>query len=222
MPDINQILDTIKDQYLNYGYLILLLAGLIEYIALLGLLWPGGTIIVIGMVYCVSGQLSFPIAVGMVFLGAALGNAINFWLGRAGVLKLIKANRFYPKIEPYMDQAHNFMEKYGRRSLFLSQFIGAVRPFVCIMAGALRVPARQFFIYQLPALLLWNIIFCGGAYLLAHSVKNVEGLMSWFGVAIAGIFAIIWLSYRFVKRRRSQARRYQKTGPKLTSETRQI
>ncbi len=202
MPGISQILDVIKDQYLSYGYLILIIATYIEYVILAGWVWPGGTLVLLGVVYSIDGQLSFPLVVGAVWLGAALGNATNYWLGYAGVLKLLMRSRFYPKIKPYLDRAHDFMIKFGRRSIFFSQFIGAVRPFVCLLAGAVRMPARQFFVYQLPAVLLWNIIFCGAGYLLAKSVNNVETLVSGFGLVIVTITGLVWLSYRLIMRRR--------------------
>lgn len=220
MLDAGQILDAIKDHYLAYGYLILIIATYIEYVILAGLIWPGGTLILLGVVYSIDGQLSFPLVVGAVWLGAALGNATNYWLGYIGALRLITGNRFYPYIKPYMDRAHHFMTKFGRRSIFFSQFIGAVRPFVCLLAGSVKMPARQFFLYQLPAVLLWNIIFCGAGYLLAKSVNNIETLVSGFGVAVVTIMVLVWLGYRLVVRRRRKTLSTEEitSGVSITSE----
>jgi membrane protein DedA with SNARE-associated domain len=202
MPNTNQIIDLIRDQYLSYGYLIVLVAAFLEYIIGVGFLWPGGTLILLGVLYCVNGQLSLPLLIGAVWIGAVLGNLVTYWLGLAGVLRLIKASRFYPKIEPYLERAHNFMLNYGRRSVFISQFIGYVRPFVSLLAGAVRLPFHHFLVYQIPAALIWNIIFCGVGFLLVKSFSNVEMLMSGLGIAIMAIVAVAWFGYRFFLRRR--------------------
>jgi len=199
---VNQIIDLIKDQYLSYGYLIVLVAAFLEYIIGLGFLWPGGTIILLGVLYCSNGQLSLPILIGAVWIGAILGNLLTYWLGLAGLLRLIKASRFYPKIEPYLERAHNFMLSYGRRSVFISQFIGYVRPFVSLMAGAVRLPLHHFLLYQISATLIWNIIFCGTGFLLVKSFNNVESLMSGIGLGIFALVLVVWIGYRFFLRQR--------------------
>ncbi len=199
---LTEILDLVKAQYLSYGYLIVLVATYIEYVVLLGYIWPGGTVILIGLIYSVNGQLSWLLIVGAFWVGAVLGNLTNYWLGRKGALGLLKASRFYPKFEPYLIRASEFLTKYGRRSVFISQLVGYIRPFVALLAGAAGMPLRQFMLFQLPAVLLWDIIFCGLGYLLARSFSNVESILSGIGLVILVLVGLTWLGYRFFMRRR--------------------
>lgn len=202
MPNWNELLDLIKDQYLSYGYLIVLVAAYLEYLVIVGYLWPGGTVILLGILYSVNGELSLPLIIGLVWLGAILGNMTNYWLGQAGLLRLLKGNRFYPKIEPYLNKAQDFMSRYGRRSIFFSQFVGYIRPFVVVLAGAVKMPFRLFMVFQVPALLIWNILFCGAGFLLVKSFSNVETIMSGIGLAMVVLVGLLWLLYRFFLRPR--------------------
>lgn len=202
MPDWNQLLYLIKEQYHSYGYLIVLVAAFLEYLVIIGYLWPGGTVILLGVLYCVNGELSLPLIIVAVWIGAVLGNLVNYWLGKGGLLRLLKTSRFYPKIERYLDKAHDFMTKYGRRSVFFSQFVGYIRPFVVVLAGAVHFDFRLFMLFQVPALLVWNILFCGAGFLLVQTFSNVETIMSGIGVAIVVFIGLLWLLYRFFLRKR--------------------
>ena len=202
MFDPNQLLELVKGQYLAYGYLIVLIAAYVEYVFPIGYFWPGGTFIMLGVVYSIDGKLSWPLIVGLVWLGASLGNVTNYWLGQAGLLQLLKASRFYPRFAPYLERAQRFMEKRGQRAVFLSQFIGYIRPVVSVLAGTTRLPFGRFMISQVPGVLLWNIIFCGVGYLLAKTVGNIETLMSGLGLIILVIVGLSWLGLRYFTRRR--------------------
>ncbi len=203
MIDFSWLIDLIKGQYLTFGYLIVLVAVFLKHIVLVSLIWPGGTLLVLGVLFSLSGQLSFPLVVLFAWLGAVLGNMVNYELGRRGVLEILKASRFYPRLEPYLNLALRFIKKHGPFSIFLSQFIGHLRPVVCILAGGAKMPFRDFFLFQLPAALLWYIIFCGLAFLLALTL-NVEAFLNNIGWGVVGLALIFGLIYNFFLKKKFQ------------------
>ncbi len=202
MPDFNQLLELIKAQYLSYGYLIVFLAAYFEFVILLGYIWPGGTIIIIGITYSIDGRLSFPLLALLVVLGAVLGNLTSYLLGRQGIMRPIEKSRFFPRFAPYLERASKFMTRYGPHSVFLSQFVGYARPFVMVLAGTVRMSLPQFLLYQIPGAIIWNLFFCGLAFLLAKTL-NVESLVSGIGLTVAVLVILAYFGYRFFLHRKN-------------------
>ncbi len=204
MIDLTPIVDIIKGQYLSFGYLIVFLAVFLKHIILVSLVWPGGTLLIVGVVFAVSGQLSFLLILLFAWLGALLGNTANYVLGRKGVLEIIKASRFYPRIERYMNLAFRFMKKHGRSSIFLAQFLGHLRPLVSILAGGVKMPFQEFFIFQLPAVIIWYLIYCGLGFFLAKTV-NIDDLFSTVTWVIVGLAVFLVLIFNLFFREKFEA-----------------
>lgn len=190
------------------AYLTIFLAALTEAVPVFGSLMPGATIILALGTLIAAGELHLVPAVACAFAGAFLGDATSFWIGHKKQRSILEAWPLsrYPGI---VAQSEKFFHRYGRLAVFFARFVGPVRAFVPVTAGALGMPPRQFFAINGAAAVVWAF-----AHLLPGAVAGavLEQLGGWPGVradlkhywiplvlagsAIAGL--IVW----FVRRRR--------------------
>ncbi len=177
MGFINDFVELIKQQYLTFGYLIVFLGAYFENMVLLGLVLPGGSLVLLGAVYAADGSLSIWWVVLLGWLGIFLGICTDYWIGRLGVYNLIAKTRLHRYLEEPMAKAEAFLEKRGAVAIFGSFFAGHLRSFVAITAGLTKFPFRKFMLYQAPASFIWNLLYCLAGFFLASTFKNLEGVV---------------------------------------------
>ncbi|MGC9667071.1 DedA family protein [Planosporangium sp. 12N6] len=107
-------------------------------------------------------------------LCAIAGAQVGHWLGaRYGRPLFARPNSRLFKQE-YVEKAEYYFNKYGpAKAVVLARFIPIVRTFLNPVAGVLRMPAREFFIWNVIGGILWTdgIILAGWA--LAKQITNV-------------------------------------------------
>lgn len=213
MDFLNHILEIIKQQYASYGYLIVFLGAYFENTIFLGLILPGGSLVLLGAVYAADGTLSLPLVLLLGWLGMALGNSTDYWLGRLGIYNLIKKTRFSARLEPQMEKAKKFLQERGGLAVFLSHFIGHLRSFVALTAGTVHFSFRRFASYELAAAFLWNLMYCLLGFFLASSVSNLDGVIGRVGLIMAGIVLAGYLGYKFYQRFKQRSNKIRPAKP---------
>ncbi|WP_233557851.1 DedA family protein [Tessaracoccus antarcticus] len=91
-------------------------------------------------------------------LAAVLGNLSGYFLGRWVGPPLFKPrDGFMGKVfnQKYVDQTHEFFDKYGSRALILARFVPMVRTFVTLVAGVAHMNLRRFMTYSAIGGVLW-------------------------------------------------------------------
>jgi membrane protein DedA with SNARE-associated domain len=204
MGFLNDFLEFVKQQYATFGYLIVFLGAYFENTILLGLILPGGSLVLLGAIYASEGTLWLPLVILFGWLGMFLGNSSDFWLGRLGVLRLIEKTRLKAKLAPHMLTAEKFLERRGGMAIFTSHFIGHLRSFVAITAGATRFPFARFARYELAAALIWNIMYCLVGFFFAKSISTMEGLFRGVGIGLVIVIAVVYIGYKIVSWLRSR------------------
>ncbi|MCL5256967.1 MAG: DedA family protein [Chloroflexi bacterium] len=192
VPDFGDIVEFLKQYYSRYGYFFVSAGAFLENTAIVGLIFPGGTMVLLGSFYAKLGVMSLPLVWLLGSLGTFAGASLDYSVGRLGVYRLIFRIWKGQKLETRFDAACGFMNKYGLPSIFLAHFVGHVRSFIAITAGTTKLPYRRFVIYEGLAALAWNGMYCLAGYLLARNLVLVQQIYTRFGLAIAGI-VILWL-----------------------------
>ena len=70
----------------------------------------------------------------------------------------------------YIEQTHEFFERYGPRALVMARFVPIVRTFITIVAGAGKMDPKKFFLWTGVGAVIW----APGITLLGHALGNVE------------------------------------------------
>lgn len=168
-----------------------------ESFAFISLLLPGWAFMVAAGALVGSGTLDFlPVAVAGA-AGAALGDAVSYWIG-------LKFKRIVPKSWPFtrhpewLDRGHAFFNRYGGMSVFLGRFFGPIRAVIPLAAGMMEMPARNFWIANVASAAVWAPALIAQGALVGWGLKELRwddpltqlGLWALAALVIVGIVVI--------------------------------
>ncbi|GAA1147729.1 VTT domain-containing protein [Kribbella jejuensis] len=133
---------------------------------------PGDSLLFAVGLFIAEGTIHVPLWLACVLLTVAAfaGNVSGYYIGRFLGTSLFKnpdARILKPK---YIEQTHEFFERYGPRALVLARFVPIVRTFITIVAGAGRMDPKRFFVWTAIGAVIW----APGITLLGHALGNVE------------------------------------------------
>ena len=207
MPDLHHVIDALRAAYGTWGYPLVLLGALLENTALLGLVLPGGSLVLLGAVYAQQGVLALPLVLLLGWLGMVLGTSLDYAFGRWALRSTLGHTRLMARLEPKLGEAERFLERHGAWTFLLAHFIGHVRSFVAITAGTSRLPYPRFFVYEGSAALAWNLVWIVAGYMVGEHLVFLERVMGGAGLGLVLVAVAAYLSYRlFVRGPRSVTR----------------
>lgn len=199
-------MDAVRGAYGTWGYPIVFVGALAENTALLGLILPGGTLVLLGAVYAQEGSMSLPGVLLLGWAGMIAGTSLDFAFGRWGLHSTLGHTRLVQRLQPRLVDAQRFLRRHGMWALLLAHFIGHVRSFVAITAGASRLSYRRFLAYEAVAALAWNTVWVGAGYLIGSEIETVQRVMGRAGLVIAAAAVVLYILYRlFLKERVERA-----------------
>ncbi len=200
MTWLQDLADSLRGAYGTWGYLIILVGALLENTALLGLLLPGGALVLLGAVYAQQGMLSLPLVFLFGSLGMIVGTSIDFALGRWGVRSTLWRMRSHPRLDAKLIEAKHFLLRHGVWALLLAHFIGHIRSFVAITAGMSRLPYGRFLSYEVIAALAWNLVWVTLGYVVGTNLGVFQRYMSGVGLGLVVAAVIGYFVYRHLHR----------------------
>jgi len=154
---------------------------------LVGFVLPGDSLLFTSGLLAATGTIQVPVGVlaGAAFLAAFGGDQTGYLIGRkAGPAVFNRPGSRFLRGE-YVDKAHGFFLKYGRRSVVLARFVPIVRTVLPVTAGVGRMSYRAFLAYNALGALLWGV----GVTLMGFWL----GRYAWVGANIDLIFIVIVL-----------------------------
>lgn len=127
-----------------------------------GLLTAAGTGAAVGEATYTGSAMSLPVLLVATPIAAILGSQVGYFIGRFGGEKFFKPDARFLKSK-YLDESHQFFEKYGPATLILARFVPFVRTFAPIAAGAAKMNYAKFVIWNAIGAIIWadGIILLG-------------------------------------------------------------
>jgi membrane protein DedA with SNARE-associated domain len=175
-----------------------------EAIPIVGTVVPGSTLIVAISALAIEAAISPWLLLVAATLGAIAGDGTSFWLGQRchrQILQRWPLNQF-PQL---IARSEAFFIRYGGASVFLARFTAVVRAFVPLIAGIVRMPARQFYVANILSAIVWAPahVFPGVVFGLLVRLAGARPEQI-FILAVAAMFLgviVIRLVRYFIKRR---------------------
>jgi membrane protein DedA with SNARE-associated domain len=137
-----------------YSVLFLLTAG--ESAAFLGLVVPGEAAVLGAGALASRGEVALLPAIAVTVAGAVLGDTIGYALGK----RFGHGRQSGPLARVWscqrMLRVRGFLDRHGRKTIFLARFVGFFRALAPFAAGAVRMPYRPFLLYNVAGALVWG------------------------------------------------------------------
>ena len=154
MEELTQTILAFISEHATWAYVLIGLVAFGESFAFVSLIFPGTTILIAAGALVGSGTLNLWLLAGAGALGAALGDAISFWIGA-------RFGHVVPRIWPFsrhpamLERGIRFFERHGGKSVFVGRFFGPIRAVIPLAAGMMRMPVRSFYVANVLSALIW-------------------------------------------------------------------
>ena len=193
----HHIFELLRGAVVHYGYwavaALLLLEGA-------GLPLPGETILLLASFLAYSQhELRFPWVIVVGIAATTAGGEIGFALGRHGGRPLIERYRHVFSIRAEtVERGDRLFERYGSATVFLARFLFVMRVLAALLAGALHMPWRKFFLFNFLGAAVWVSAICAAGYLFGGHWERLAHDLKRFDLAIAGVIVAggLWWWWR--------------------------
>lgn len=201
------ILDTVQSIDPVARTLIAGAAVMLETSILIGLIFPGDTVVIIASMG-VEGPVEAVAMVAAVVVGALIGESIGFVLGR-WLGPRIRRSWVGRKIgEKNWVRAETYLARRGGIAIFLSRFLPVLHSLVPLTVGMSHYSYRRFLAWTAPACLIWAAAYVSITSLAAGSFRELVDQVHFAGYIFVGVIAafllLIFLGKKLIAR--SEAR----------------
>jgi membrane-associated protein len=194
---VDKHLETFVANYGAWVYALLFLIIFVETGVVVMPFLPGDSLLFVVGAMCGVGLMSYPLAVGLLFAAAVLGNQSNYTIGRYFGPKVFQweDSRFFNKRA--FDQAHAFYEKYGGITIVAARFMPFLRTFAPFVAGVAQMTRSKFSFYDVTGGLLWvgGIVTAGYFFGSVPWVKANLDKIIWAMILLPGLF-VLWGAWK--------------------------
>src|SRR4051812_6168284 len=154
---------------------------------LVGFFLPGDSLLFTAGLL-VAGGLVAPLWLVLLLLpiAAVAGNLVGWWIGRkAGPAVFDRPDSRLVK-RRHVEQARQFFDRNGARTIVLARFVPVVRTFATVMAGVAHMDLRRFALYSVIGGVAWTTAVTLLGYSLGH-VTVVRDHVELFVLAVVAL-----------------------------------
>jgi membrane protein DedA with SNARE-associated domain len=173
----------------THAALMALVASFLESLPGVGILFPGGTIVVLAAYTARSqGAASMAEVVVAAWLGLTAGAAVDFWLGRALGRRLVPRRapwRLAARWRHTLGRSRRFMARWGWWAVIAANLAGPGRSSVALAAGASGWSFASFIAGQSLASAAWCALYCGLGFFAGGREDGLDGLAGSMGAGAA-------------------------------------
>ena len=152
---------------------------------------PGDSLLFAAGALAATGALDVRVVLVLLVVAAVAGDAVNYSVGRAVGVRIIRRAEVDPRwrrwINPaHVAKAHEFFERHGGKAIVLARFMPIVRTFVPFVAGAAEMTYTSFAFFNVAGAVAWVAICVGAGYVFG----NVPIVKDNFTLVALGIVAV--------------------------------
>jgi membrane protein DedA with SNARE-associated domain len=189
--------------HLVHDYGLVVVAAVIGFESL-GLPFPGESVLIFASILAGTKHDLNIFAVVLTAAGAAIvGQMIGYVIGREfGYWLLLRYGRYLRITESRIKLGEYLFLRHGGKIIFIARFVPLLRALAGILAGANRMPWRQFMLANVAGAAVWAAVFGFASYMLGRQVEKFAGPM----VIMIGVAAVIVIAIgaHFVARHEAQ------------------
>lgn len=174
-----------------YGVYLVFLA---TFLSCLALPIPSSFVMLAGGAFVASGDMALVPTSLAAFIGAVLGDAGGFLIGRHAGPAVIDRFRLHAARAKVWAQTEAFMDRWGGWSVFLSRSVfSPLGPYVNLISGTTGLPWARFLPPMLAGEAIWVGTYVGLGWLFSGSILKIADILGSAVAALAGIAAAVAL-----------------------------
>ena len=174
--------------HLVHVYGLVVVAGVIGFESL-GLPFPGESVLILASILAGTKHTLNIFAVVLTASSAAVvGQMIGYLIGREfGYFLLLRYGPYVRITESRIKLGEYLFLRHGGKIIIIARFVPLLRALAGILAGANRMPWRQFMLANIAGAVLWSCAFGFAAYMLGREIEKVAGPL----VIVIGVAAVV-------------------------------
>jgi membrane-associated protein len=156
------------------GYLGLTAIIFSETGLLVGVFLPGDSLLVTAGLLGAQGYFNVYQLAPLLTIAAICGNSTGYFIGRTSGPRIFRRDDSLFFNKKHAIRAHEFYERYGKKTIIIAQFMPIIRTFSPVVAGVGNISFRFFFTYNMFGAVawIWSMIFIG--YFLSRYIPGVN------------------------------------------------
>jgi membrane protein DedA with SNARE-associated domain len=192
------IFDFLRVFVADYGYWAVALALLFENA---GIPVPGETTLLLASFLAYSEhKLDLVWIIVIATCAASMGDNIGFGIGHYGGRRLLtRYQKVFRISQGALERGEKLFERFGAITVFFARFIFGLRIFAGPLAGVLRMPWKQFAVFNFLGAAVWvTVIAMVGYFFGQHwdAMEHVIGRFNLLGaLAVLVLIPILWRKY---------------------------
>ncbi|HEX4942572.1 MAG TPA: DedA family protein [Actinomycetota bacterium] len=193
---ITELVEWVRPFFGTFGYAIVSVAMFFESAALTGIFVPGDVILAIGGVYAAEGELGLGAVVAFGAFFGLLGETTGYLVGRRYGDSLLRRLPILRRFEARLDQVEDSIESNAGKTIVVGRFVTGAAGLIPFIAGASGVPARKFFAFTIPTMLLWSTAVALLGFLVGNHVETIDRILrrvGWVGLGLVALTVGIWI-----------------------------
>lgn len=161
---LDKHLGAIIQQYGFWTHLLLFLIIFCETGLVVTPILPGDSLLFAAGTFAALGSLDLAWLAVSLSIAAVLGDTVNYWIGCLAGPKVFSSGTSRLLNRQYLDQTHQFYEKYGGKTIIIARFVPIVRTFAPFVAGIGSMTYVRFLTYNVVGGIVWILAFVLGGY----------------------------------------------------------
>jgi len=141
---------------------------------LVGVFLPGDSLLVTAGLLAARGYLDVYALVPVLTAAAICGNSVGYFIGHATGPRIFNRENSLFFNKKHAIRAHEFYEKYGRKTIVLAQFMPIIRTFAPVIAGVGGMRFRQFIAFNILGACFWIWSMLGIGYFLGNTIPGID------------------------------------------------
>lgn len=139
-----------------------------------GFFFPGDSLLFTAGFLASQDLISIWLLLIFCFIAAVLGDNVGYMFGRkTGPMIFSKEDSlFFHK--DHLNRAHNFYQKYGKKTIVLARFIPIIRTFAPIVAGIAKMDYKVFVFFNFLGGFIWTWGMLGFGYIVGNFIPNAD------------------------------------------------
>ncbi|MBD3725583.1 MAG: DedA family protein [Moraxella osloensis] len=163
---------------------------------------PGDSMLFAAGTIAAVGDMNIFVLISLLIVAAILGDFVNFEIGKHFGQKLFSNPNSKIFKQSYLQQTHDYYEKYGGRTIIIARFIPIVRTFAPFVGGMGNMNYAQFARYNIVGAVLWVVSFTTLGYFFGQ-LPFVKEHFSWIMIAII-VFSVVPMIVEIIRHRKDK------------------